>query len=73
LSGDNTKIKDMNANLQGVLNNLTMAYKAFEHNNGKRMTKSEVKQICEYGLKKGYTDTNEITEEDERLALANSL
>ncbi len=61
----------MNADLQGVLNNLNMAYVAFEFDNGSRMTKSQVKRLCEYGLKKGYKTTNEMTLEDEKRALAN--
>jgi hypothetical protein len=61
----------MNADLQGVLNNLNRAYVAFEFDNGRRMTKSQVKRLCEYGLKKGYETTNEMTPEDEKRALAN--
>ena len=61
----------MNADLQGVLNNLNRAYVAFEFDNGSRMTKSKVKRLCEYGLKKGYETINEMTPEDEKRALAN--
>ena len=61
----------MNADLQGVLNNLNRAYRMFEHDNGQRMTKDEVEKLMKYGLKKGYKTINEMTPEDEKRALAN--
>ena len=59
----------MKADIKGVLKNLNRAYVMFEFDNGKRMTKNQVKTLMEYGLKKGYKTTDDFTEEDERLAL----
>lgn len=53
----------MNADLQGALNQLNKSYRAFEHK-GKRLTKIQVKMILEYGIKKGYKSTAELTDEE---------
>jgi|GEM_PF-1729692 len=53
----------MNADIQGALNQLNKSYSAFEHK-GKSMTKEKVKAILEYGLKKGYKTTNELSDDD---------
>lgn len=53
----------MHADLQGALNQLNKSYRAFEHK-GKRLTKIQVKMILEYGIKKGYKTTAELTDEE---------
>ena len=60
----------MKADIKGVLLNLNKAYVMFEHDNGKRMTKTEVRKLMEYGLKKGYKTTDEITPKDERFVFS---
>jgi N-acyl-L-homoserine lactone synthetase len=57
----------MDADIKGCLNQIDRSWKAFEHN-GKRMTKTQVKTILEYGLSKGYKSVSQITDEEvERL------
>jgi len=53
----------MHADLKGALKQLNTSYRAFEHN-GKRMTKIQVKKILEYGIKKGYETTAEISDKE---------
>jgi len=53
----------MNASIQGALNQLNKSYSAFKHK-GKRMTKMQVKKVLEYGLKKGYESTNQLSDEE---------
>jgi len=53
----------MDADIKGALEQLNKSYKAFEHR-GKRMSKLHVKTILEFGLKKGYTNTGQLTDEE---------
>lgn len=53
----------MNADIKGALQQINKSYRAFEHN-GQRMTKAQVKKVLEYGLKKGYTHTGQISNEE---------
>lgn len=53
----------MYADIKGALNQLNKSYRVFEHK-GKSMTKSEVKKVLEYGLKRGYKSTSEFTEDE---------
>lgn len=53
----------MHADLQGALNQINSSYRAFEHK-GKRLTKIQVKMILEYGIKKGYKTTAELTDDE---------
>lgn len=53
----------MNASIKGALNQIDKSYRAFEHK-GKRMSKSQVKAVLEYGLSKGYTSTSELTDDE---------
>lgn len=53
----------MHADLRGSLNQLNKSYKAFEHRNNK-MSKREVKAVLEYGLKKGYKTTAELSDDE---------
>lgn len=58
----------MHADIQGALNQINRSYKAFTHN-GKKMSKSEVKKVLEYGLKRGYKTTDELTDEEVDIIL----
>jgi predicted ATP-grasp superfamily ATP-dependent carboligase len=60
----------MQASLQGALNQLNRSYKAFEHN-GKKMTKSQVRSVLEYGIKMGYTSTGQLTDKEVDQVLSN--
>lgn len=51
----------MNADCKGALAQLNKSYKAFTHK-GKRMTKSEVKAVLEYAIKKGYEHTGLLSD-----------
>ena len=51
----------MHANLKGALEQLNKAWSAFRHN-GQPLTKREVKALLEYGIRKGYTTTEELTD-----------
>ena len=53
----------MNASVQGALAQINKSWKAFTHN-GKCMTKKEVKAVLEYADKKGYTGTDQLTNEE---------
>ena len=50
----------MHADIKGALLHINKSYKIFEHE-GKSLTKKQVKKILEYGVKKGYNNTNEFT------------
>lgn len=58
----------MHADLKGALQQIDRSYKAFEHK-GKSMTKEQVKKVLEYGIKKGYKTTKELTDEEVDLIL----
>jgi len=53
----------MNASIQGALNQLNKSYLAFKHR-GESMTKIQVKTVLEYGLKRGYESTNQLSDEE---------
>ncbi|WP_438423109.1 hypothetical protein [Aquimarina macrocephali] len=53
----------MHADIQGALNQINTSYKAFEHND-KKLTKSQVRKILEYGLSKGYKTTRDFKDEE---------
>lgn len=49
----------MHASIQGSLDQIDRAYKAFTHN-GKRMTKQQVLAVLTYAKKAGYETTAEL-------------
>ena len=51
----------MDADINGALEQINRSYKAFEHK-GKSLTKIQVKRILEYGVKKGYKYTSQLTD-----------
>ncbi len=53
----------MNANIKGALEQINKSYKAFEHN-GQPMTKQQVKSVLEYGLKKDYEHTGQLSDSE---------
>ena len=53
----------MNASIQVLLNQLNRSYSTLEHK-GERLTKTQVKAILEYGLEKGYTNTNQFSDDE---------
>jgi hypothetical protein len=53
----------MNADIKGALEQVNKWYRVFEHR-GQRMTKTQVKRLLEYGIKKGYEHTGEFTDEE---------
>ena len=58
----------MNADIKGALNQLNKSWKAFTHK-GKPMTKLQVKKVLEYGLKRGYDHTGQLTDHEVDLIL----
>lgn len=58
-----SKSQRMEADLVGALEQLDKSYKAFEHK-GKPMTKEQVRQVLVYGIRKGYTHTGQLTDEE---------
>jgi ribulose bisphosphate carboxylase small subunit len=53
----------MHADLQGALDQINRSYKAFEHR-GKKMSKEQVRRVLQYGLKRGYKTTAELTDSE---------
>ena len=53
----------MNADIKGAIERINTCWWAFEHN-GKPMTKTQVKEVLYYGLKKGYKHTGQISDEE---------
>jgi hypothetical protein len=53
----------MNADIQGALDQINRVWRYFEHR-GKSMTKPEVTAVLKYGLKKGYENTGQITDQE---------
>jgi hypothetical protein len=53
----------MNADIKGALRQINKSWKAFFHK-GKPMTFKEVKAVLEYGIKKGYKSTGELTDDE---------
>ena len=62
----------MIADLAGALEQLDKSWKVFEHN-GKPMTKEEVRKALVYGIKKGYDNTGQLTDEDVDNALMEEI
>lgn len=60
----------MNADLVGALKQLNKSWRAFEHK-GKPMTKSQVEKCLNYGIKKGYKHTGQLTDDDIEKAINN--
>lgn len=58
----------MHADINGALLHINKSYKLFEHN-GKPLTKKQVKKILEFGVKKGYKNTNEFTDVEIEILL----
>jgi len=61
----------MNADIKGALEQIDKSYICFEHN-GKPMTKAQVKKVLEYGLKKGYNSTSQLTNKEVDKVLENN-
>ena len=61
----------MNADIAGALEQINKFYTAFQHK-GKPMTKEQVKKVLQYGLKKGYKNTGQFTDEEVDKVLANN-
>jgi hypothetical protein len=59
----------MHADLAGALRSLNQSWRTFEHR-GTRMTRTQVKAVLEYGLKKGYTSTAQLTDDKVDAVLA---
>lgn len=53
----------MHADLKGALRQINKSWRAFTHR-GKPMTKIQVKAVLEYGIRKGYKTTNELSDEE---------
>ena len=53
----------MHADLKGALRQINKSWKAFTHR-GKPMTKIQVKAVLEYGIRKGYETTKELSDEE---------
>lgn len=53
----------MHADLKGALGQINKSWKAFTHR-GKPMTKIQVKAVLEYGIRKGYETTKELSDEE---------
>lgn len=53
----------MNADCKGALAQLNKSWKTFT-NKGKSMSKSEVKAVLEYAVKKGYDHTGLLSDEE---------
>ncbi len=58
----------MNADLRGALKKINKVWHLFEHK-GKILGKENVRKILEYGIKKGYESTNQLTDEDVENAI----
>ena len=53
----------MHADIKGALQQINTSYKAFSHRNA-QMTKKQVKAVLQYGIKKGYTNTSQFSDEE---------
>lgn len=62
----------MHADIQGALNQINTSWKAFEHR-GMKMSKDQVKKVLEYGLKKGYKSTSQLSDEEVDNVLAGKI
>ncbi len=51
----------MDADIQGCLDQINQSWKAFEHK-GQKMSKAQVKAVLEYGIKKGYNSTSQLSD-----------
>jgi hypothetical protein len=53
----------MDGNIKGALAQINKSYHIIEHN-GKTFSKSQLKAILEYGIKKGYELLSEFSDEE---------
>lgn len=53
----------MHADIKGALEQINKSYRAFTHK-GKPMTKEQVIKVLEYGIKKGYRTTDQLSDEE---------
>lgn len=53
----------MNADVKGALSQIKKSWMAFVHK-GNPMTKSQVKAVLEYAVKKGYETTGQLTDSE---------
>lgn len=53
----------MHANIKGALDQINKSYRVFSHR-GAAMTKKQVKATLEYGIKKGYKNTSEFSDNE---------
>lgn len=53
----------MNADINGALQQINKSYKAFVYN-GKPMTKEQVRKVLQYGLRRGYKHTGQISDKE---------
>lgn len=61
----------MQADLKGALLQINRSWKAFEHK-GQKMSKQQVVDVLKYGIKKGYSTTAELTDDEVDAVLLNS-
>jgi len=62
----------MDADILGALQQINKSWKAFEHK-GMPMTKEEVRKVLQYGIKKGYKTTSQLTDDEVDKVLSNQL
>lgn len=60
----------MHADLKGALEQINRSYKSFRHR-GQKMSKEQVRKVLEYGIKKGYKTTSELTDSEVDKVLIN--
>lgn len=61
----------MHADIKGALLQLDSSYLHFTHR-GQKMSKEQVKSVLEYGIKNGYSNTREFTDEEVDTILSTS-
>lgn len=62
----------MDADILGALQQINKSWRAFEHK-GMPMTKEEVRKVLQYGIKKGYKTTSQLTDDEVDKVLSNQL
>ena len=53
----------MNADIKGALEQISKSYRVFTHR-GASLTKNQVKEILEYGIRRGYKSTSELSDHE---------
>ncbi len=53
----------MNADCKGALAQINKSWRAFEHR-GKKMSKTDVKAVLQYAIRKGYEHTGMLSDEE---------